>query len=178
MAPAATGTLTDTNVGRVDTVLGIARYNGITGPVEVSIPANTETAFTVAQTRQPWVYSNNTIAIDGATQRSPTSCGSRIGHSRPNFRPGNQLHMGLLFGLASQIALAALALALVSVVIRGYIMWWRRRPTRGSDWAVGRVPARGGIRNLSRSASLLSSRSRRWSAGSFRYSASAFSHSC
>jgi uncharacterized iron-regulated membrane protein len=57
--------------------------------------------------------------------------------------------MGLLFGLANQIALTALALALVSVVIRGYIMWWRRRPTRGSDWAVGRAPARGGIRNLS-----------------------------
>ncbi|MDJ0109584.1 PepSY domain-containing protein, partial [Rhodococcus erythropolis] len=69
MAPAAAGTLTDTNVGRVDTVLGIARYNGITGPVEVSIPANAETAFTVAQTRQPWVYSNNTLAIDGATQK-------------------------------------------------------------------------------------------------------------
>ena len=27
-------------------------------------------------------------------------------------------------------------------------MWWRRRPTRGSEWAVGRAPARGGIRKL------------------------------
>ncbi|MDI9917901.1 PepSY domain-containing protein, partial [Rhodococcus sp. IEGM 1379] len=62
---------------------------------------------------------------------------------------GIQLHMGLLFGLANQIALAALALALVSVVIRGYVMWWRRRPTRGSDWAVGNAPARGGIHSLS-----------------------------
>lgn len=150
MASAATGTLTDTNVGRVDTVLGIARYNGITGPVEVSIPANAETAFTVAQTREPWVYSNNTIAIDGATQKVTDELWFSDWPLAAKLSAwGIQLHMGLLFGLANQIALAALALALVSVVIRGYIMWWRRRPTRGSDWAVGRVPARGGIRNLS-----------------------------
>jgi uncharacterized iron-regulated membrane protein len=27
-------------------------------------------------------------------------------------------------------------------------MWWQRRPTRGSDWAVGRPPVRGGLRRL------------------------------
>ncbi|NMM84558.1 peptidase [Rhodococcus sp. SRB_17] len=149
-APAAAGMMTDTNVGRVDTVLGIARYHGITGPVEVSIPANAETAFTVTQTRQPWVFSNNTIAIDGATQKVTDELWFSDWPLAAKLSAwGIQLHMGLLFGLANQIALAALALALVSVVIRGYVMWWRRRPTRGSDWAVGSAPARGGICNLS-----------------------------
>ena len=98
-------------------------------PVEVSIPANAETAFTVAQTRQPWVYSNNTIAIDGATQKVTDELWFSDWPLAAKLSAwGIQLHMGLLFGLANQIALAALALALVSVVIRGYIMWWRRRP--------------------------------------------------
>jgi uncharacterized iron-regulated membrane protein len=150
IAPISTGTLTDTNVGRVDAVLGIARYHGITGPVEVSIPADAQTAFTVAQTRQPWVMSNNTIAIGGATQSvtdelwfSDWPLAAKLSSW------GIQLHMGLLFGLANQIALASLAIALASVVVRGYVLWWRRRPTRGSDWAMGRTPTRGGIRNLS-----------------------------
>ncbi|MDQ2635272.1 MAG: hypothetical protein M3Y83_00155, partial [Actinomycetota bacterium] len=30
----------------------------------------------------------------------------------------------------------------------GYQMWWHRRPTRGSAWALGRPPLRGAIRNL------------------------------
>ena len=149
MAPIATGTLTDTNVGRVDAVLGIARYHGITGPVEVSIPADAHTAFTVAQTRQPWVMSNNTIAIDGATQKVTDELWFADWPIAAKLSAwGIQLHMGLLFGLANQIALAALAVALASIVIRGYIMWWRRRPIRGSEWAVGRAPTRGGIRKL------------------------------
>jgi uncharacterized iron-regulated membrane protein len=94
--------------------------------------------------------SNNTIAIDGATQKvtdelwfSDWPLAAKLSSW------GIQLHMGLLFGLANQIALASLAIALASVVVRGYVLWWRRRPTRGSDWAMGRTPTRGGIRNLS-----------------------------
>ncbi len=98
------------------------------------------------------MYSNNTIAIDGATQKvtdelwfSDWPLAAKL-----SAWGGIQLHMGLLFGLANQIALAALALALVSVVIRGATSCGGAdAPTRGSDWAVGRVPARGGIRNLS-----------------------------
>ncbi len=38
--------------------------------------------------------------------------------------------MGLLFGLANQIALALLALSLIGMILSGYRMWWLRRPTR------------------------------------------------
>jgi uncharacterized iron-regulated membrane protein len=55
-------------------------------------------------------------------------------------------HMGVLFGLANQIVLALTAIGLITIVLRGYLMWSQRRPTRGS--AVGRPPLRGIIRNL------------------------------
>jgi uncharacterized iron-regulated membrane protein len=40
-------------------------------------------------------------------------------------------HMGLLFGLPNQLALAALAVGLLCVLFWGYRMAWLRRPTQG-----------------------------------------------
>ena len=57
-------------------------------------------------------------------------------------------HMGVLFGIVNQILLALTAIGLISIVLRGYLMWWQRRPTRGSTWAVGRPPVRGTLRGL------------------------------
>ncbi|WP_308165394.1 PepSY domain-containing protein [Nocardia noduli] len=54
-------------------------------------------------------------------------------------------HMGTLFGLLNQLLLLAVALLLVTIIVRGYRMWWQRRPTRGATWALGRPPLRGGI---------------------------------
>ena len=53
--------------------------------------------------------------------------------------------MGILFGLVSQLALLALAVILVAIIVRGYQMWWQRRPARGAR-PVGRAPSRGGWR--------------------------------
>ena len=44
---------------------------------------------------------------------------------------GIYLHMGIMFGLPLQIALAITALGVVWLAVTGYRMWWRRRPTRG-----------------------------------------------
>ena len=52
-------------------------------------------------------------------------------------------HMGLLFGLPNQLVLLAVAAGLAAMVVWGYVMWWKRRPTRGSNWAVGRPAPRG-----------------------------------
>ena len=57
-----------------------------------------------------------------------------------------RMHMGFLFGWLNQLLLLAVAVGLVTVIERGYCMWWQRRPTRGSHWAVGRPPLRSGIR--------------------------------
>jgi uncharacterized iron-regulated membrane protein len=45
-------------------------------------------------------------------------------------RWGIDAHMGVLFGLANQLVLVAFASGLAVMVVLGYVMWWRRRPTR------------------------------------------------
>nr|WP_325162634.1 PepSY domain-containing protein [Kocuria rhizophila] len=55
-------------------------------------------------------------------------------------------HMGLLFGLANQLVLLGLALAVVVLVVSGYTMWWRRRPTPAPGVAFGPLPPRGALR--------------------------------
>lgn len=63
-------------------------------------------------------------------------------------RYGIDLHTGTLFGLANQIALAALALALIFLILWGYRMWWQRRPTRDRTLSFGRPIPRGAWRQV------------------------------
>lgn len=138
------------SVQSIDSVLEIARANGVTGTVEAGIPASIDSPYIVKEIRAPWVFDTDSIAIDGAT-------GEVTDVLRFADFPlvakltswGIGLHMGLLLGPANQLVLAALMVALTTVIVRGYLMWWRRRPTRGSQWAVGRTPPRGGARKMS-----------------------------
>ncbi|QLH19511.1 PepSY domain-containing protein [Streptomyces sp. Rer75] len=59
-------------------------------------------------------------------------------------RGGVDAHMGSLFGLPNQIALAALALALIFLILWGYRMWWQR----GRAGAFGRPIPRGAWRQV------------------------------
>ncbi|OCB52620.1 peptidase [Mycobacterium vulneris] len=130
-------------VGDIDRVLNVAREAGVGGKVEVSIPSDSRTAFTVAQTRQPWVMSNNAVAVDAASATvTDTSWFADWPLAAKLSAWGIQLHMGLLFGIANQLVLVGLALALVTVIVRGYLLWWRRRPTAGGR-LVGPAPRRG-----------------------------------
>lgn len=142
-------------VADLDRVLGAARSAGVDGKVEVSIPSDSDTAFTVAQTRQPWVMSNNTVAVDGATSAITDATWFADWPLAAKLSAwGIQLHMGLLFGVLNQLVLVALAVALVSVIVRGYLMWWQRRPTRGGA-VVGRAPRRGALSSLSPTAAVV-----------------------
>ncbi|MFD1812010.1 PepSY-associated TM helix domain-containing protein [Rhodococcus gannanensis] len=142
-------TVVDTNIDEIDDVLAIAAENGASEAVEASIPADTATAFTVAETRQPWALEQDSVSVDGATGRVVDVLDfSTFPLIAKLTTWGIALHMGLLFGLLNQLALLALSIALVTVIVRGYVMWWRRRPTRGSDWAVGRPPLRGALRQV------------------------------
>lgn len=139
----------------LDRVLDAARAAGLGGKVEISIPSDPDTAFTVAQTRQPWVLSNNSVAVDGATGAiTDTSWFEEWPMAAKLSAWGIQLHMGLLFGVLNQLVLVVLAVALVTVIIRGYLMWWRRRPTRGGA-VVGRAPRRGALSSLSPTAAVV-----------------------
>ncbi|MFJ3964095.1 PepSY-associated TM helix domain-containing protein [Streptomyces sp. NPDC090036] len=63
-------------------------------------------------------------------------------------RFGIDLHMGTTFGLANQLALAALAIAVMFLVFWGYRMWWMRRPTKDRKLSAGRPQPRGAWRRL------------------------------
>ncbi len=56
------------------------------------------------------------------------------------------MHMGILFGIVNQIVLALLMIGFITVIIRGYIMWWQRRPTRHRR--LPRAPRRGALSEL------------------------------
>lgn len=151
---ATTGQSAGPAVADIDRVLESARAVGVGGHVEVSLPAAADTAFTVAQTRQPFVMSNNTAAVDGSTgQVTDTLWFADWPLAAKLAAWGIQLHMGLLFGLVNQLALVALAVALTTVIVRGYLMWWRRRPTRGGR-SVGRPPRRGALLGMAPASSI------------------------
>ncbi|GAA3726375.1 PepSY-associated TM helix domain-containing protein [Gordonia hankookensis] len=137
-------------VGQVDSVLAVADRIGVTDHVEVSVPTDTTTAFTVAETRQPWQFSPNSVSIDGANGHVvDVSWFADWPLAAQLSTWGIALHMGLLFGLANQIALLLLAIGLLAVIVRGYQMWWQRRPRRSERvLAVGRAPLRGAWREL------------------------------
>jgi len=146
--PAVSVTPGAVRVAELDTVVAAARRAGIGGAVEVGMPADAQSAFTVGQIRAPWVMSNNSVAVDPATgEITDVSWFADWPLAAKLAAWGIQLHMGTLFGLPNQLALLGLAAALTAVIVAGYRMWWQRRPTRGPG-AVGRPPRRGALSTL------------------------------
>lgn len=114
-----------------DRVLAAARAAGLSDPVAIT-PGDPGQAWTVSQVQRSWPEKQDSVAVD------PTS-GQVVDTLRFADWPlagklarwGIDAHMGLLFGVVNQVALAALALAVLCLVVWGYRMWWKRRPTRG-----------------------------------------------
>jgi uncharacterized iron-regulated membrane protein len=128
-----------------DTVLKVARDNGLTGPVELSLPETGGAAWTVAGIDNTWPVGLDRIAVDPATAtvvaRSDFAGWPVLAQLT---KLGVQAHMGVLFGPVNQILLAALAIGLLCVILWGYRMWWQRRPTRTDRPALaGTPPTRG-----------------------------------
>ncbi|MCM6776279.1 PepSY domain-containing protein [Nocardia sp. CDC159] len=132
---------------QADKVFAVARGHGVEGPLEISIPTGDGVAFVAKERRLPGVWTQDSIAVDGAT-------GDVVDVLRYADWPlmaqltswGIALHMGMLFGLANQVLLLITMIALITVIIRGYLMWWRRRPTRSGGLAFGKPPRRGTLR--------------------------------
>jgi uncharacterized iron-regulated membrane protein len=57
-------------------------------------------------------------------------------------RWGIDTHMGTMWGLPNQILLFITALGIAAMVVFGYVMWWKRRPT---GKRVGKAPATGAL---------------------------------
>ncbi|MFE0098323.1 PepSY-associated TM helix domain-containing protein [Streptomyces sp. NPDC059015] len=138
----------------IDRILEKARAAGLDGPVELSVPADEKSTWTVAQTDGLWPVRMDQAAVDPHSGEIT----SRVDWAdHPVLAKlsslGVRAHMGTLFGLANQIVLAVIALGLSVGIVLGYRMWWQRRPTRGDRSAlVGRAPARGTWRHLPRPA--------------------------
>ncbi|GAA2485486.1 PepSY domain-containing protein [Actinocorallia cavernae] len=134
----------------IDGVLKAARADGVGGPVEVAVPADGSTAWTVTQTRNLWPVGRDSVAVDATGDRVTDKVAFADWPVMAKLtRWGINAHMGTLFGLVNQILLALLAIGLIFVIVWGYRMWWQRRPTRSDRRAaLGAPPARGGWRAL------------------------------
>lgn len=133
-----------------DSVLTVAREAGLGGTVEVTPPADGNSAWTVAQRDTTWPVHYDQVAVDAKT--GEVTADNRWA-DYPVLAKLSKLgvggHMGVLFGLANQIVLAAVAIGLLLVIVWGYRMWWQRRPTRdGRKTTMGKAPERGVWRRL------------------------------
>ncbi|MDR3662580.1 MAG: PepSY domain-containing protein, partial [Mycobacterium sp.] len=52
------------------------------------------------------------------------------------------------FGVVNQVALIAVAIAMIAAILLGYRMWWRRRPIRGAGFALPTGQRRGALAAL------------------------------
>lgn len=143
------------SVGGGDPVLGVddayraATDAGLSGPMWMYPPSAAGQGWQVAENKRDWPTRYDAVAVDPETGTIT---------DRVDFAQWPLLakltnwaidaHMGVLFGLPNQILLVLTAIGLITVVVRGYLMWWQRRPTRGTAWAVGRAPLRGALRKL------------------------------
>ncbi len=131
-------------------VLDVAAGTGVHLPVEITLPTEPGHGVSVAEIDKPYRMTTNSAAVNPAdlTVTNEIDYGRDYSGIAKLADWGIRGHMGVLFGLLNQLLLLAIAIGLLTVILRGYRMWWQRRPTRGSGWAVGRPPARGGIRRL------------------------------
>lgn len=133
----------------IDDIHAGAVSAGLADPIQLAPPAGPGEAWTATETRRSYAYGPSSAALDPRT-------GDVV--ERLDFADyplaaklsdwGIRAHMGFLFGLANQLLLAAVAGALVLIVIRGYAMWWKRRPTR--EGALPAMPRPGALLRLAK----------------------------
>lgn len=123
----------------IDGATAASRTAGLSGPLQLTPPAESGTAWTVKTEHRQWPVERTSVAIDPATGQVtdgvewadyPLLAKATV--------LGILFHQAELFGLANQIALTMLALGLVVLMVVGYVMWWQRRPA-GAFGAPPRV---------------------------------------
>ncbi|MFD7782270.1 PepSY-associated TM helix domain-containing protein [Streptomyces nojiriensis] len=132
----------------IDRAVDAARAAGVTESLQVTLPIPGRGYVVQEQDKQAPVHLD-AVAVDPADGRVVDNVRfADYPLLAKMTRFGTDLHMGRTFGLANQIALAALAIAVMSLVFWGYRMWWLRRPTKDRTLSVGRVQPRGAWRKL------------------------------
>ncbi|WP_079928992.1 PepSY domain-containing protein [Gordonia sp. i37] len=138
---------TDFSATDFSKVYDTARAAGLVGPMNISVPAEPGAAWSVKENARGFPSHYDSIAVDPHT----FAVTDRVDFARWPFMAkmttwAISAHMGL-FGIVNQIALVALGIGLISVIVRGYLMWWRRRPTT-SNRHLPQAPRRGALSGL------------------------------
>ncbi|AGP45283.1 PepSY-associated TM helix domain-containing protein [Serratia plymuthica] len=115
-----------------DRALAVARGAGIDAArVEIKQPAAAGQAWAVMEIDRRWPTQVDAVAIDPATMAIVDLVRfEQYPLAAKLTRWGIDLHMGILFGLVNELVLVAFATGLAAMVVMGYLMWWRGRPTR------------------------------------------------
>ncbi|WP_267245532.1 PepSY-associated TM helix domain-containing protein [Streptomyces sp. PR69] len=132
----------------IDRAVAAAKAAGIDtgGQIAISLPAEGN-GYVVKETDTQFPVHRDSVALDPAD-------GAVLDQLRFADYPllaklttyGIAAHMGVLFGLPNQLALAALMVALIMLTVWGYRMWWQRRPAKERTLSMGRPVPRGAWR--------------------------------
>jgi uncharacterized iron-regulated membrane protein len=127
----------------VDRVTQAATGAGLSGPVEIVLPAEPGGSYVVKEIDNVVPQRLDQVAVDPATAKVTEELRfADFPLAAKLTRWGIDGHMGRLFGLANQLLLIAIAAGLVFLIVYGYRMWWQRRPTRGFAQPYRRGAAR------------------------------------
>lgn len=136
-------------VDSLDMVYDTARDAGLEGPLELTLPTGEGGEFTAAEAQRSYPVQQDQIAVTvdetGAARVTEDLRFADWPFMAQVTNVAIAFHMGLLFGAANQVFLAAAMLAFLTLVFLGYRMWWQRRT---GDSMLGRPYPRGALRSL------------------------------
>ncbi|OYC96000.1 PepSY-associated TM helix domain-containing protein [Microbacterium sp. Yaish 1] len=125
-----------------DDVLAVARTENVNvGLIEIRPPSAAGQAWVVQEIQRSFPTEVDGVAIDGDTLEVV----DRVDFADYPFmaklaRWAVDLHMGSMFGIVNQLVLFVVAAGIAVMVVLGYLMWWKRRPTRDPARRMGAVP--------------------------------------
>ncbi len=131
----------DTAVSETDRIANsVARNYGMTGAYRLFLPSGATGVYT-AYTYPDRPQGQRTLYFDRWTGGLIREVGyPDYGWAAKAIELGVQLHMGNYFGLANQLVMLSICIAIVVLVVSGIVMWWKRRPA-GRLAAPARVPS-------------------------------------
>lgn len=129
-----------------DAVLRAAHRFGIhSSKIEIVPGQSMDQAWTVQEIDPHYPTHVDSVTIDPMTYREVDKVSFAKDYSLPAklARWGVDIHMGLWLGLVNQIVLFVIAIGIAAMVVSGYVMWFKRRPTlrRPKAPRAGRTPA-------------------------------------
>ncbi|MEV7415831.1 PepSY domain-containing protein [Streptomyces sp. NPDC089919] len=132
----------------IDRVAEAARAAGVDTQIQISLPAEGK-GYVVKERDREFPTHLDSVSVDPA---DGTVMDTLRFADYPLLakltRWGIDVHMGYLFGLVNQLALAALGTAVVLLTLWGYRMWWLRRPTKDRLLSAGRAVPPGAWRKV------------------------------